>query len=63
MSVFTRDEHWKICRKYADRLLDKVDVEDRAGIATRETAKSFYVASDYYSILQKFYALGKEGDG
>ena len=54
MSVFTRDEHWKICRKYADRLLDEVDVEDRAGIATRETAKSFYV---------EFYALGKEGDG
>ena len=37
-------------------------MEDRAGIATRGTAKSFYVASNYYEILQQFYALGKEGD-
>jgi vacuolar protein sorting-associated protein VTA1 len=62
MSVFSKDEHWKICRKVADRVFDKADAEDRAGMATKGTAKTFYTASNFYEILQQFYGLPKEGD-
>lgn len=60
MSVFSKDEHWKICRKVADKVFDKANAEDRAGLATKGTAKSFYAAGTFYEILQQFYG-GKEG--
>ncbi|KAL3815739.1 hypothetical protein ACHAXA_004941 [Cyclostephanos tholiformis] len=63
MSVFSKDEHWKICRKVADRVFDKADAEDRAGMATKGTAKSFYAAGTFYEILQQYYGRGKEGEG
>ncbi|KAL3784231.1 hypothetical protein ACHAW5_001034 [Stephanodiscus triporus] len=69
MSVFSKDEHWKICRKVADRVFDKANAEDRAGVATKGTAKSFYAAGTFYEILQQFYGGGggkggrEDGDG
>jgi vacuolar protein sorting-associated protein VTA1 len=62
MSVFSTKEHWEICRKVADRVLAKADAEDRVGMATKETAKTFFTASNFYEILQKFYGRGNEED-
>lgn len=55
MSVFSKNEHWKICRKVADRVFDKADSEDRAGGANKGTARSFYAAGTFYEILQQFH--------
>ncbi|KAL7480562.1 hypothetical protein ACHAW6_006249 [Cyclotella cf. meneghiniana] len=62
MSVFSKAEHWTICRKVADRVFDKADGEDRAGIADRGTAKTFYAAGTFYEILQQFYDEKKDGE-
>ena len=55
MSTFSKGEHWTICRKVADRVFDKADSEDRAGLADKGTAKTFYAAGTFYEILQQFY--------
>ena len=55
MSVFSKSEHWKICRKVADRVFEKADSEDRAGMANKSTARSFYAAGTFYEILQQFH--------
>ena len=55
MSVFSKSEHWKICRKVADRVFEKADAEDRAGVANKGTARSFYAAGTFYEILQQFH--------
>lgn len=55
MSVFSKNEHWKICRKVADRVFDKADSEDRAGVANKGTARGFYAAGTFYEILQQFH--------
>ena len=65
MSVFSKDEHWKICRKVADRVFDMADKEDRiggGGGAYKGIAKSFYAAGTFYEILQQFYPNKEEGD-
>ncbi|KAL3788212.1 hypothetical protein HJC23_004679 [Cyclotella cryptica] len=63
MSVFSKAEHWTICRKMADRVFDKADGEDRAGLADKGTAKTFYAAGTFYEILQQFYEEEKkDGD-
>ena len=59
ISGFAKDEHWKICRKVADRVFGKADEEDRAGIATKRTAKSYNAAGTFYEVLQQSY---EEGD-
>jgi vacuolar protein sorting-associated protein VTA1 len=61
MAVFSKGEHWKICRKVADRVFDKADGEDQAGLADKGTAKTFYAAGTFYEILQQFYD-GKGGE-
>jgi len=64
MSVFSKEEHWKICRKVADRVFDMADKEDRCapGGANKGTAKSFYAAGTFYEILQQFYPNKEEKD-
>jgi vacuolar protein sorting-associated protein VTA1 len=62
MSTFSKAEHWAICRKVADRVFDKADGEDRAGLADKGTAKTFYAAGTFYEILQQFYPENKDGD-
>ena len=54
MSNFTRDESKYLCRKFADGIFDKADGEDRMGMATKNTAKTFYAAASFYEILQLF---------
>ncbi|KAL7469796.1 hypothetical protein ACHAXS_010042 [Conticribra weissflogii] len=55
MGTFSTTEHWSICRKVADRVFNKADEEDRAGLANKGTAKTFYAAGTFYEILQQFY--------
>lgn len=55
MSVFSKNDHWKICRKVADRVFEKADSEDRGGVANKVTARSFYAAGTFYEILQQFH--------
>mmetsp|Transcript_1423 Transcript_1423/g.3214 ORF Transcript_1423/g.3214 Transcript_1423/m.3214 type:complete len:407 (+) Transcript_1423:119-1339(+) len=66
MGTFSTSEHWSICRKVADRVFDNADEEDRAGLANKRTAKTFYAAGTFYEILQQFYdksdAESKDGD-
>lgn len=55
MSNFTRDEAKFVCRKFADGIFDKADGEDRMGMASKTTAKTFYAAASFFEILQQFY--------
>mmetsp|Transcript_26567 Transcript_26567/g.45349 ORF Transcript_26567/g.45349 Transcript_26567/m.45349 type:complete len:413 (+) Transcript_26567:152-1390(+) len=61
MAVFSKSEHWKICRKVSDRVFEKADGEDRGGVANKGTAKTFYAAGTFYEILQQFYDKEEEG--
>jgi len=62
MAVFSKEEHWKISRKVADRVFEKADAEDRAGVANKGTAKTFYAAGTFYEILQQFHEKEKQGE-
>ena len=55
MDNFTRDEAKFLCRKFADKIFNKADGEDRGGNATKDTAKTFYAAASFLEILQQFY--------
>ena len=55
MGAFTRDESKFLCRAFVDKIFDKADAEDRAGMATKTTAKTFYAAATFFEILQQFY--------
>mmetsp|Transcript_6819 Transcript_6819/g.19969 ORF Transcript_6819/g.19969 Transcript_6819/m.19969 type:complete len:361 (+) Transcript_6819:107-1189(+) len=59
MSNFTRDEAKFLCRKFADKVFDKADGEDRAGQANKRTATTFYAAATFLEMMQQFY---KEDD-
>jgi vacuolar protein sorting-associated protein VTA1 len=56
MDNFTKDEAAFLCRKFANKVFDKADEEDRMGIANKETAKTFYAAASFLTILEQFYA-------
>jgi len=55
MSNFTRDESKFLCRQFADKIFDRADGEDRMGMASKNTAKTFYAAASFFEILQQFY--------
>lgn len=55
MNSFTRDEAKFLCRKFADKIFDKADLDDRTGAATKNTAKTFYAAASFLEILNQFY--------
>lgn len=48
------------CENYAHSIFAKADDEDRAGNATKETAKGFYTASTFFDILEQFGELDAE---
>lgn len=54
MDNFTRDEAAFLCRKFANKVFDKADEEDRLGLASKSTAKTFYAASTFLQILEQF---------
>lgn len=56
MSNFTRDESKFVCRQFADKVFDKADGEDRMGMASKTTARTFYAATSFYEILLQFYS-------
>ncbi len=55
MDSFTRDESKFLCQKFAEKIFDKADEEDRSGQANRNTARTFYAAASFFEILQQFY--------
>jgi vacuolar protein sorting-associated protein VTA1 len=55
MDSFTRDESKFLCQKFAEKIFDKADQEDRSGKANRNTARTFYAAASFLEILQQFY--------
>lgn len=55
MDSFTRDESKFLCEKFAEKIFDKADTEDRSGEANRNTARTFYAAASFLEILQQFY--------
>lgn len=56
MDSFTRDESKFLCEKFAEKIFDKADQEDRSGQANRNTARTFYAAASFLEILQQFHA-------
>ena len=54
MDNFTRDEAAFLCRKFADGIFNKADAEDRAGKASKVTAKTFYAAASFLQMLEQF---------
>ena len=55
MDSFTRDEAKFLCQKFAHKIFDRADLEDRGGEGTKATAKTFYAAASFLEMLQQFY--------
>lgn len=55
MDSFTRDESKFLCTKFADKIFDKADLEDRTAGASKNTARTFYAAASFLEILQQFH--------
>ena len=60
MDNFTRDEAAFLCRKFAMNVFNKADNEDRAGLAGKGTAKTFYAAQSFLQMLSHFDATNSE---
>jgi vacuolar protein sorting-associated protein VTA1 len=54
MDNFTRDEAAFLCRKFAMNVFNTADNEDRAGLAGKGTAKTFYAAQSFLQMLDQF---------
>mmetsp|Transcript_1411 Transcript_1411/g.2175 ORF Transcript_1411/g.2175 Transcript_1411/m.2175 type:complete len:427 (-) Transcript_1411:98-1378(-) len=54
ISQFSRKEAEFLIRKFANDVFTKADNEDRTGVATRTTARTFYAAASFFEILQQF---------
>ena len=48
------------CENFAYSIFSKADDIDRAGLADRNTAKTFYAASTFFDILEQFGTLDQE---
>lgn len=62
MSVFNRQESQQICRAFADKVLERANGPDRAGMADKNTARTFYAAASFYEILLQFYPKTENED-
>jgi len=60
MDSFTRDESKFLCQKFAEKIFDKADQEDRSGKANQNTARTFYAAASFLEILLQF---NQDNDG
>lgn len=54
MDNFSRDEAAYVCRQFANGVFDKANSEDRMGLASKTTAKTFYAASSFLQMLEQF---------
>jgi vacuolar protein sorting-associated protein VTA1 len=62
MDNFTRDEAAFLCRKFALNVFNKADNEDRAGLAGKGTAKTFYAAQSFLQMLDQFATENDESE-
>lgn len=56
----TKDEAAVICENFAHSVFSRADDEDRAGLATMDTAKTFYAAQTFFEILDQFCEVDEE---
>ena len=49
-----------ICENFAFSVFNRGDEEDRAGLASKSTAKVFYSASSFFDILEQFGPLSND---
>jgi vacuolar protein sorting-associated protein VTA1 len=54
MSVFSPAESQLICERFADKVFQTANAQDQAGVATKDTAKTFYAAASFLEILHQF---------
>lgn len=54
MGMFTKDESYMICKKFAFKVFDRADAQDRAGQADKGTARTFYASATFLEILGHF---------
>ncbi|EEY66038.1 vacuolar protein sorting-associated protein VTA1 [Phytophthora infestans T30-4] len=57
---FTQEEGKEICEDFAMEIFSKADDEDRAGMATKSTARTFYAAGTFFDILSQFGDLSED---
>jgi vacuolar protein sorting-associated protein VTA1 len=57
MDTFSREEAKFLCRKFADKIFDRADLEDQAGDANKNTATTFYAAVSFLEILQLIFKM------
>ena len=62
MDNFTRDEAAFLCRQFAMNVFHKADNEDRAGLAGKGTAKTFYAAQSFLQMLDQFATESEESE-
>eukprot|EP00644_Phytophthora_capsici_P000222 jgi/Phyca11/503652/fgenesh2_kg.PHYCAscaffold_4_\ len=51
---FSQEEGKEICEDFAMEIFSKADDEDRAGMANKSTARTFYAAGTFFDILNQF---------
>ena len=56
----TREEQEQVLCQFAEDVFAKADAEDRAGKASKATAKTFYAASIFFDALSQFGERGEE---
>jgi len=56
----SKDQGEMICENFSLTVFQQADNEDRAGLATKNTAKNFYAASLFFDILEQFGELSSE---
>ena len=56
----TREEQEQVLCQFAEDVFSKADAEDRAGRASKATAKTFYAASIFFDALSQFGERGEE---
>ncbi|CAN0061383.1 unnamed protein product, partial [Phaeothamnion confervicola] len=54
ISGFTEEEGKMVVTSFANDVFSRADDEDRAGLADKGTASSFFAAATFYDILEQF---------
>lgn len=57
---FTQEEGKEICEDFAMEIFSKADDEDRAGVANKSTARTFYAAGTFFDILNQFGGISED---
>ena len=54
LAVFSVDECATICKNFALEIFTRADNEDRAGVANKSTAKTFYASAVFLKMIEQF---------